>query len=93
MANTDNTTTLTETTVWYKSKRVWSAIITLISFTAYVLGKSPLLSDGQIGTITDGILLLTGSGGVLSTLIGVIFSSRKVTLTNQTNTTTTTTTE
>lgn len=88
MADTTTTTT-TETTVWYKSKRVWSAILSLVSFAAYAFGQAPLLSDGQIGMIADGILLLTGSGGALTTLIGMIFASRKITLTNNTTTTTT----
>lgn len=70
--------------LWWQSKTIWGAIITSISLLLYLLGVGPMLGGDDIVRIVDLMLLLFGSGGLLTTVIGRYMAKAQVTLTTPT---------
>lgn len=71
-----------ETVVWYKSARIWSAIITVISLGLSLSGLAPMITPDQISTYVNIILMAIAAIGAGSTVTGQVVATKKIVLTS-----------
>jgi hypothetical protein len=67
-----------DTKPWWQSRTIWGAIVTSLSLLAYFLGLGDMLDAGKISQIVDVLLLLFGSGGIFTTIIGRYLAVKKI---------------
>jgi uncharacterized membrane protein len=67
-----------DTKPWWQSRTIWGSIVTTISLLAYLLGFGDMLDGGKITQIVDVLLLLFGSGGIFTSVVGRFMASQKL---------------
>ena len=67
-----------DTKPWWQSRTIWGAIVTSLSLLAYFLGLGNMLEPGKVSQIVDILLLLFGSGGIFTTVIGRYLAVKKI---------------
>jgi uncharacterized membrane protein len=67
-----------DTKPWWQSKTIWGSVVTAISLLMYLLGFGQMLDAGKIDTIVNLILLLFGSGGLLTSVVGRFIANKKI---------------
>ena len=67
-----------DTKPWWQSRTIWGAIVTSLSLLAYFLGLGNMLEPGKVSQIVDILLLLFGSGGIFTTVLGRYLAVKKI---------------
>lgn len=66
--------------VWYKSVRVWSAIVTVLSLAAYLFGVGPILTPDEVAEYVDYVIAAIGTISTIIAIIGQFKSDKKIVL-------------
>ena len=74
-----------DTVVWYKSARVWSAVVTLVSLGLSLSGVVPMITPDQVNAYVNIILLVIATISAGGVGIGQAVSNKKITLSSTAN--------